>query len=274
MRALFSAQVLYFLQKIQHELEFQSWSMHPQFNSNQGLGRVALVACVLGCALGIHALALLFIILHKTGFLLADDNIPWLSSSRSQLLIQWCAYVTFVCIFHLAEFFVTAYCNPTVVSADSFIVNHSHTYTAAAILSACEFFTRFFFFPQINSNLIMFVGLSIVIVAQAIRTTAIATCGESFNHLIQTSKKDNHALITHGIYKYLRHPSYVGFFYWAIGTQLVLCNPLLVVIFAVASWMFFQQRIPYEEESLRHHFPDVYSNYAARTWIGIPFIKT
>jgi protein-S-isoprenylcysteine O-methyltransferase Ste14 len=46
----------------------------------------------------------------------------------------------------------------------------------------------------------MYIGLGMVIVAQAIRVVAIATCGESFNHLIQTSKRENHVLITHGMY--------------------------------------------------------------------------
>ena len=46
---------------------------------------------------------------------------------------------------------------------------------------------------------VMFVGLCIALPAQAIRTMAMVTCGESFNHLIQLSKKDNHVLIKHGM---------------------------------------------------------------------------
>mmetsp|Transcript_32141 Transcript_32141/g.48519 ORF Transcript_32141/g.48519 Transcript_32141/m.48519 type:complete len:155 (+) Transcript_32141:90-554(+) len=143
-RTSISAQVVSFLQKIQCELEFQSWSMHPQFNNNQGLGRVALISCFLGCALGVHAFVLVFIILYKSEILFSSGELSFLGPSRSLLLVQWCAYVSFICIFHLSEFFVTAYYNPTVLSSDSFIINHSHAYTAAAILSACEFFIRFF----------------------------------------------------------------------------------------------------------------------------------
>lgn len=46
----------------------------------------------------------------------------------------------------------------------------------------------------------MFAGVIVAILAQSVRTIAMITCGESFNHLIQTAKKDNHVLITHGMY--------------------------------------------------------------------------
>ena len=38
--------------------------------------------------------------------------------------------------FHLLEFFITALYNPYVTSADSFLVNHSIAYTAAALVRA------------------------------------------------------------------------------------------------------------------------------------------
>src|SRR4051812_31669288 len=47
-----------------------------------------------------------------------------------------------------------------------------------------------------------------------------------------------------------RHPSYVGWFYWSVGTQLLLCNPLCTVLYGLAAWAFFKDRIPYEEALL------------------------
>ena len=43
-------------------------------------------------------------------------------------------------------------------------------------------------------------GLIMTIAAQSVRSLAMVTCGESFNHLIQRSKKENHVLVTHGMY--------------------------------------------------------------------------
>lgn len=113
-----------------------------------------------------------------------------------------------------------------------------------------------------------------VAASQLARSSAMATAGASFNHIIQTSKKENHVLITHGIYSVLRHPSYVGFYYWSIATQVLLGNALHAILFAVVSWSFFRKRIPYEEESLCKLFPVDYPNYVRRTWIGIPFLWT
>eukprot|EP00980_Cylindrotheca_fusiformis_P020614 scaffold7679_cov134-Cylindrotheca_fusiformis.AAC.5 len=87
-------------------------------------------------------------------------------------------------------------------------------------------------------------------------------------------KKDNHVLITHGIYRYLRHPSYVGFYYWSVGSQVLLNNVISSILFGYASWMFFRRRIPFEERSLMHHFPNEYAVYARQARIMIPFIPS
>ncbi len=42
---------------------------------------------------------------------------------------------------------------------------------------------------------------------------------------------------------WVRHPSYAGFFYWALGTQLLLQNPLSLLFFCVVLWRFFYYRI-------------------------------
>lgn len=58
---------------------------------------------------------------------LADDD-------RLQMALQWTIYLIFLCAFHLGEFFTTALFNPSVATADSFMVNHSKAYTTAAMV--------------------------------------------------------------------------------------------------------------------------------------------
>eukprot|EP00536_Pseudo-nitzschia_multiseries_P014083 jgi/Psemu1/37475/gm1.37475_g len=116
------------------------------------------------------------------------------------------------------------------------------------------------------------VGMIMVAVSQIMRSWAMMKCGESFNHYIQTERKENHVLVTDGIYTWFRHPSYTGFYYWSLGTQVVLHNPFSAVLFAVAGWKFFSQRIPYEERSLVRLFGDQYYNYVRQSYVGIPFI--
>ena len=76
-----------------------------------------------------------------------------------------------------------------------------------------------------------------------IRSLAMVQAGESFNHIVQHSKQDTHKLISRGIYKVFRHPSYFGFFWWGVGTQLVLGNTVCLAGFTYVLWVFFAVRI-------------------------------
>ena len=73
-------------------------------------------------------------------------------------------------------------------------------------------------------------------------------------------------------YAYLRHPSYFGWFYWSIGTQLLLCNPICAILYSLTGWIFFRHRIPFEEETLQRQYPNQYPSYMDHTVIGLPFI--
>lgn len=330
-----------FWDRIQAKLDFEDWSDYPQFSTPNGVGRVAWIASLVGIIGTIHVMSCIFLLLipcccgSGNPCYNSETTMNWYpcgarfffygsyDSNNNNMeeedfvcrfhwrLIQWCVYISVVCIFHGMEFFVTAIWNPTVANADSFLVNHSKTYTMAFFTSWLEFWTRWMVYewyhrgiqkfsttshaggggPEITSSTLVVVvannlvgkfwsdcvpllGLVLVIVSQMIRSWAMITAGVSFNHIIQIRKKDNHALVTHGIYRFFRHPAYVGFFYWSIGTQLVLGNFLHFILFTIASWSFFQRRIPYEEESLCLLFPQEYPQYVARTWMGIPFIRS
>jgi protein-S-isoprenylcysteine O-methyltransferase len=41
---------------------------------------------------------------------------------------------------------------------------------------------------------------------------------------------------------WFRHPSYAGFYYWALGTQFVLQNVVTTVLFSYLLWRFFYNR--------------------------------
>jgi len=74
------------------------------------------------------------------------------------------------------------------------------------------------------------------------------------------------------VYAWFRHPSYTGFFYWAVGTQMILQNHVCFVIFASILWRFFYLRIRYEEKRLIHFFGDEYREYRKTAPTFIPFI--
>lgn len=186
-----------------------------------------------------------------------------------QLLQMLCAVV----FFHGSEYILAmAIHGKSSVTVKSLLI--SKTYILAMVCSLIEYLMEVYFFPGLKelwwiSNL----GLAMVVLGEIIRKLAILTAGRAFTHLIKIYHQENHKLVTHGVYRFVRHPGYTGFFIWAVGTQFMLCNPVSTVAFAIVVWRFFALRIPYEEFYLRQFFGSEYEDYARRVPSGIPFVK-
>ena len=68
-------------------------------------------------------------------------------------------------------------------------------------------------------NILSLCGLVLVIAGEIIRKASMFTAKTNFNHYVQYVKQQGHELVTTGVYSFCRHPSYVGWFLWSIGTQ-------------------------------------------------------
>jgi len=129
-------------------------------------------------------------------------------------------YTTVLAFFHYTEFLAIAWSNPAALSIDSFILNHSIAYGIAACFSWIEFLIERHYFHRMKMlSPVSYFGLILCISGEILRKLAMCTAKHNFNHVVQSEKSDNHELITHGVYNFCRHPSYVGWFYWSIGTQ-------------------------------------------------------
>lgn len=106
---------------VQSIIAMERWRGYPQYENDKGLGRVALVASILSLILGMNCVLCLQLVLINIGLLPEDIFGEW-SDERRQLTLQWTVYVIVLCTFHLGEFFTTSIFNPTVTSADSFMV--------------------------------------------------------------------------------------------------------------------------------------------------------
>lgn len=188
-------------------------------------------------------------------------------------LICFGYYLMCLSFFHLSEFMATAMYNSTEVTTDSFLINHSWEYGLAMLVSWIEFIIEATLFPSLKTNLyVRFFGLFLVMFGELFRKLAMYTCGTNFNHYVQERRKEGHTLIKTGVYSFSRHPSYFGWFYWSIGTQVLLGNPICTVLYAISSWKFFKSRIAYEEFYLLRFFGKEYSTYQKKVWTGIPFV--
>ncbi|XP_073459767.1 protein-S-isoprenylcysteine O-methyltransferase isoform X3 [Aquarana catesbeiana] len=129
-------------------------------------------------------------------------------------------YVCSLSFFHYSEYLITAVNNPKSLSLDSFLLNHSVEYTLAAISSWVEFTIEKTICPGLKQiTWLSVIGLVMVIFGESLRKSAMLTAGSNFNHIVQNEKSETHTLVTSGVYSWFRHPSYVGWFYWSIGTQ-------------------------------------------------------
>ncbi|RMZ92004.1 hypothetical protein DV736_g738, partial [Chaetothyriales sp. CBS 134916] len=155
-------------------------------------------------------------------------------------------FIAVLSLFHYLEFESTARYNPSDASTSSFLLlSNGIAYSIAHATAMLEL----------------------------VRVAAMRKAKTNFNHLVQLYKKDDHELVTGGVYAFSRHPSYFGFFWWALGTQVVLGNVGCFVAYAVVLWKFFSHRITHEERHLVQFFGKAYIDYRHRVPTRIPFIR-
>ncbi|ORX60433.1 ICMT-domain-containing protein [Hesseltinella vesiculosa] len=177
-------------------------------------------------------------------------------------------------LFHFLEYLATALYNPRKLTLDSYLINHSAHYHAAHAVSFLEFSIECYLFPSWRKfGWINVVGLCLVILGQLARTTAMMSAKSNFSHRIVDYKAPDHQLVQHGIYSLMRHPSYFGFYWWAVGVQCLLFNPICLMLFVFYLHRFFSERISYEEYTLLRFFGDEWTSYKTRTPTWMPFIE-
>jgi protein-S-isoprenylcysteine O-methyltransferase Ste14 len=82
--------------------------------------------------------------------------------------------------------------------------------------------------------------------------------------------RQEHQLVTRGIYQYVRHPMYLGFLLWACGQAMLLPN-WIAGFSGFIGWIFlFGSRVLREEQMMVDEFGDEYRAYMARTMRVIP----
>ncbi|KAI4596541.1 hypothetical protein KJ359_005297 [Pestalotiopsis sp. 9143b] len=183
-------------------------------------------------------------------------------------------------LFHFLEFWTTAKYNTQEAKVDSFLLtaNWPMYFIAHSAATIECFFTKLIWpnrswAPLYTGHILLLIGLIMVFIGQFVRATAMMQLGTNFNHIVQDKKKTGHELVTSGIYGVMRHPSYFGFFYWGIGTQIVLGNPICFVAYLAVLWRFFSTRIKAEEAHMGRFFGENFIEYQKRVPTMIPFIR-
>lgn len=82
--------------------------------------------------------------------------------------------------------------------------------------------------------------------------------------------REDARVVRHGIYRWVRHPIYVGVILLTVAWT-VYRGDLLHVVLAVSTGVFYAAKASREERYLQQRFPD-YEGYRRRTWRFVPWV--
>jgi protein-S-isoprenylcysteine O-methyltransferase Ste14 len=77
--------------------------------------------------------------------------------------------------------------------------------------------------------------------------------------------REQHRLITNGVYRRIRHPMYAALLLYSVGQALVIPNWVAGPSYLVAFAILFVFRVQAEERMMLEQFGDDYAAYMART---------
>lgn len=82
--------------------------------------------------------------------------------------------------------------------------------------------------------------------------------------------KEDHKLVSVGVYRRIRHPMYLGFLLFSIGQSLAVSNFIAGPLGFLGTVLFVVLRIPKEEGMMAEEFGNEYTNYQAKTSSVVP----
>jgi protein-S-isoprenylcysteine O-methyltransferase Ste14 len=92
------------------------------------------------------------------------------------------------------------------------------------------------------------------------------------NWSVTLEVREQHRLITQGVYRRIRHPMYSALFLYSVGQALALPNWVAGPSYLIAFGILFACRVGAEEEMMRAQFGDEYDAYMSRTERLAPWI--
>jgi protein-S-isoprenylcysteine O-methyltransferase Ste14 len=90
------------------------------------------------------------------------------------------------------------------------------------------------------------------------------------NWSVTLEVREQHRLITHGVYRRIRHPMYTALLIYSVGQALVLPNWLAGPSYLITFALLFAFRVRAEEKMMLEHFGDEYAAYIPRTKRLVP----
>jgi protein-S-isoprenylcysteine O-methyltransferase Ste14 len=113
-------------------------------------------------------------------------------------------------------------------------------------------------------------GYLLILTGFTIRWAAIIQLRKAFT--VDVSFSEGQELRSDGLYKRIRHPSYLGLLLILCGLSFGMGNIWSVLVITIPMFFTINYRIIVEERLLSEEFGEAYSQYKSRSWRLIPGI--
>ena len=113
------------------------------------------------------------------------------------------------------------------------------------------------------------VGVVLILIGCILRTWAKIVLGHYFSHTLRVL--ENHKLINHSIFKFIRHPAYSGTILLMSGFGFLFHLHAGIICF-LTFFILAVRRIDIEEEMMNTFFGQQYLDYKKKSWKLFPFI--
>lgn len=121
------------------------------------------------------------------------------------------------------------------------------------------------------SNWIQWLGVLVTIISLWFFWRSHADLGRNWSYTLEI--REEHQLITTGIYQYIRHPMYAAILLWSAGQTLLLPNWIAGWSPLLSFLLLYLFRIRNEEQMMLDQFGEEYQAYMKKTGRIIPRMK-
>lgn len=125
-------------------------------------------------------------------------------------------------------------------------------------------------FNYTTNPVLIIIGLLLIGISMRLFRITHKALGKMWSHSLDL--REDHKLVTTGIYEKVRHPMYSAFWLWAVSQVFLLSNWVAGLAAVVGFGTLYFLRIGQEEAMMREAFGEEYDAYCARTSRIIPGI--
>lgn len=125
-------------------------------------------------------------------------------------------------------------------------------------------------FDYTPNSLLIIIGILILIFALYLFRVTHKALGKMWSHSLDL--REDHKLVTSGIYQKVRHPMYSAFWAWALGAAFLIPNWIAGFSAIIGFGTLYFLRVGQEEQMMISEFGDEYREYMRQSKRIIPGI--